>query len=47
MARLLVHSPWFLLYWLGVRLDGDLVADDIGIDFMHIGGSPREYIQIV
>jgi len=43
----LVHSPWLLLYWLGVRLDEELEANNIGIDSRHIGGSLREYIQIV
>ena len=42
----LVHSPELLLYRLGVCLNGELMANNLGVDSGYIGGRPREYIWI-
>ena len=46
MTPFFVHSSGPLLYWLGVRLDGKLVTDDLGVNSWRVSGRPCEYVSI-
>ena len=38
MTPFFIYFHRLLLHWLGIRLDRELMTDDLGVNSLHVGG---------